>query len=75
MAYDLLIKNGRIIDGSGRPAFHGDVGVERGKIVELGRLDGPAKRTIEADGRVVASPDFRAGRVHTQMIEQGVFNA
>src|SRR5256712_11952448 len=57
MAYDLLIKNGRIIDGSGRPAFHGDVGVMRGKIAELGRLDGPAKRTIEADGRVVA-PGF-----------------
>jgi N-acyl-D-amino-acid deacylase len=54
MSYDLLIKNGRIIDGSGRPAFHGDVGVERGKIVELGRLDGAARRTIEADGRVVA---------------------
>src|SRR5262249_36724310 len=54
MAYDLLIKNGRIIDGSGRPAFHGDVGVMRGKIAELGRLDGPARRVIEADGRVVA---------------------
>ena len=54
MAYDLLIKNGRIIDGSGRPGYHGDVGVVRGKIAELGRLDGHARRVIEADGRVVA---------------------
>jgi N-acyl-D-aspartate/D-glutamate deacylase len=57
MAYDLLIKNGRIIDGSGRPAFNGDVAVARGRIVELGRLDGAARRVIEADGRVVA-PGF-----------------
>ena len=63
MAYDLLIKNGRIIDGSGRPAFNGDVGVANGKIVELGRLDGPARRTIEADGRVV-SPGFVDNHCH-----------
>jgi len=63
MAYDLLIKNGRIIDGSGRPAFHGDVGVVRGKIAELGRLDGPARRVIEADGRVVA-PGFVDNHCH-----------
>jgi N-acyl-D-aspartate/D-glutamate deacylase len=63
MAYDLLIKNGRIIDGSGRPGFHGDVGVVRGKIVELGRLDGVARRTIEADGRIVA-PGFVDNHCH-----------
>src|SRR2546421_9672187 len=63
MAYDLLIKNGRIIDGSGRPGFHGDVGVMRGKIAEMGRLDGPARRVIEADGRVVA-PGFVDNHCH-----------
>ena len=63
MAYDLLIKNGRIIDGSGRPSFHGDVGVVRGKIAEIGRLDGSARRVIEADGRVV-SPGFVDNHCH-----------
>jgi len=63
MAYDLLVKNGRIIDGSGRPAFNGDVAVARGKIVELGRLDGAARRVIEADGRVVA-PGFVDNHCH-----------
>jgi N-acyl-D-aspartate/D-glutamate deacylase len=63
MAYDLLIKNGRIVDGSGRPAFHGDVAVARGRIVELGKLDGPARQVIEADGRVVA-PGFVDNHCH-----------
>jgi N-acyl-D-amino-acid deacylase len=63
MTYDLLIKNGRVIDGSGRPAFHGDVGVSKGKIVELGRLSGSARQTIEADGRVI-SPGFVDNHCH-----------
>src|SRR2546422_8208863 len=63
MTYDLLIKNGRVIDGSGRPAFHGDVAVAGGMIVELGRLTGSARQTIEADGRVVA-PGFVDNHCH-----------
>jgi N-acyl-D-aspartate/D-glutamate deacylase len=63
MTYDLLIKNGRIIDGSGRPAFHGDVAVAKGKIVEMGRLNGGARQVIEADGRVVA-PGFVDNHCH-----------
>ena len=37
MTYDLLIRNGRIVDGSGMPAFHGDVAVKDGKIAEIGK--------------------------------------
>src|SRR5882724_4018734 len=63
MAYDLLIKNGRVIDGSGRPAYHGDVAVAGGKIVEVGRLSGSARQTIEADGRAIA-PGFVDNHCH-----------
>src|SRR5690348_16204007 len=57
MDYDLLIRGGRIIDGSGLPGFIGDLGVRDGKVAEIGRLNGSANRTIEADGRIVA-PSF-----------------
>jgi N-acyl-D-amino-acid deacylase len=63
MAYDLLIKNGDIIDGSGMPAFHGDVAVAGGKIIELGRLSGSAKRVLDVDGLVVA-PGFIDNHCH-----------
>ncbi|MGC1887179.1 MAG: amidohydrolase family protein [Stellaceae bacterium] len=63
MAYDLLIRNGRIIDGSGMPAFRGDAGIKDGKIAEIGKLSGPAERTIDADGRVVA-PGFIDNHCH-----------
>src|SRR6201987_3263124 len=63
MAYDLLIRNGRIVDGSGMPSFHGDVGVKDGKIVDLGKLSGPADRTVDAEGRAV-SPGFIDNHCH-----------
>jgi N-acyl-D-amino-acid deacylase len=63
MAYDLLIKDGLIVDGSGMPAFRGDVGTKDGKIVEIGKLDGPATRTVNADGRAVA-PGFIDNHAH-----------
>ena len=61
--YDLLIRDGLVVDGSGMPAFHADVGIERGKVTEIGRLGGPAKRTIDAEGRAVA-PGFIDNHCH-----------
>jgi N-acyl-D-amino-acid deacylase len=64
MAYDLLIKNGLIVDGSGMPAFRGDIGVRGGRIVELGKLSGAAAtQTIDAAGRAVA-PGFIDNHCH-----------
>jgi len=63
MEYDLLIKNGRIVDGSGMPSFRGDVAVKRGKIAEVGRLNGGAERVIDADGKVIA-PGFIDNHCH-----------
>jgi len=63
MGYDLLITNGRIVDGSGAPAFFGDVAVQGGRIVGIGKLSAAATHTINADGRVVA-PGFIDHHTH-----------
>lgn len=57
MTFDVLIKGGRIYDGSGFPSYLGDVGVSGGRVVDVGRLNGSARRTINADGLAVA-PGF-----------------
>ncbi len=54
MPYDLIIKNGKVIDGSGLPGFHGDVAVNGGRIVEIGKVSGEARQVLNADGLVVA---------------------
>ena len=57
--FDLLIRNGRIVDGTGAPWHAGDIGIKNGRIVEMGRIGGKtAVRTIDAKGLVVA-PDYR----------------
>ena len=56
--YDVVIRNGRIVDGTGSPWYAGDVAIRAGKIAALGHLEGAAaKRTIDARGMVVA-PGF-----------------
>jgi len=56
--YDIVIRNGRIVDGTGSPWYAGDVAIRGGRIAAIGRLaDAPARRTIDVRGMVVA-PGF-----------------
>ena len=57
-AYDIIIRNGHIIDGSGSPWYAGDIGIRDGKVADIGNLAGAAaKRSIDARGKIVA-PGF-----------------
>lgn len=55
--YDVVIRGGTLIDGSGKPMFSGDVGVRDGRITALGEVVGSAERSIDATGRYV-TPGF-----------------
>ncbi len=57
VAFDLIIRSGTVIDGTGGPARTADVAIRDGRIVEVGRVDGTGTREIQADGAVVA-PGF-----------------
>ena len=63
MTYDLLIKNGTVVDGSGSPSYRADVAVSGGKIAAIGRINERAEQTIDAEGHVV-SPGFVDGHTH-----------
>ena len=63
MAYDLIVKNGAIIDGKGGARFSADVAVQNGKIVAIGKINATAANTIEATGKIVC-PGFVDPHTH-----------
>lgn len=52
--YDLILKGGRIYDGSGLPSFIGDVAIKNGRIAEIGRINSSADRVLDLGGLAVA---------------------
>src|SRR3989440_6937357 len=63
MPFDLVIKNGMVVDGSGLPAYPADIGVRHGRIDTIGRIREGAREVIDADGLIVA-PGFVDGHTH-----------
>jgi len=61
--FDLVIRNGRIVDGTGAPGFLGDVAIEDGRIVATGSISDAGKTEIDAAGKVVA-PGFIDPHTH-----------
>ena len=63
MTYDVIVKDARIVDGTGKTSYGGDIAVQDGRIAAVGKVDGSASRTIDAGGQVVA-PGFIDAHTH-----------
>src|SRR6478735_11593332 len=63
MSYDLVIKNGTVVDGTGAGRYQADVAIQDGRVAEIGKVSDGAKRTIDAHGLVVA-PGFVDPHTH-----------
>ena len=66
--FDLLLRGGRVADGTGNPAVFADVAVRGGRIAAVGRVSGTAKRVVDVKGLVVA-PGFVDTHTHAEGIE------
>ena len=64
--YDIVIRGGRIVDGTGNPWFKGDVGIQGGRITAVGSISNGARRVIDAEGLVVA-PGFIDLHTHSDL--------
>ncbi|MEQ1748050.1 MAG: D-aminoacylase [Prosthecobacter sp.] len=65
--FDLVIRNGRIVDGSGGPSIQGDVGIKDSRISAVGEVKGTTSAEINADGQVIA-PGFIDVHTHSEKI-------
>jgi len=63
MAYDLIIRDGTIVDGSGLPRYRADVGITQGRIAAIGKITESANQDLDAEGHVVA-PGFIDAHTH-----------
>jgi N-acyl-D-amino-acid deacylase len=67
--YDLVIRRGRVVDGTGNPAFFADVAVKDGRIAAIGQIKGDARTEVDARGLIVA-PGFIDVHTHADDIAQ-----
>ncbi len=67
--FDLVIRNGRVADGTGNPMYRADVAVKDGRIAAIGKVRGGAKETVDASGMIVA-PGFIDVHSHAENIEE-----
>ncbi|MBV8362552.1 MAG: amidohydrolase family protein [Deltaproteobacteria bacterium] len=63
MQYDIVVRGGTVVDGSGLPRYQADVGIADGRITTIGKIAGGANEIIDADGLIVA-PGFIDGHTH-----------
>ena len=63
MSFDLVVRDGHVVDGTGRPRFRADVGIRADRIAAIGRIRESGREEIDAEGRVV-TPGFVDGHTH-----------
>jgi N-acyl-D-amino-acid deacylase len=66
--YDILVRHGRIVDGTGNPAVHADLAIKAGRIAAIGKITGTAKQELDATGMIVA-PGFIDVHTHAEDID------